>query len=140
MRNLIKNKKKKGFTLIEMVAVVAIIGILAAILVPKITGYIREAKKTEVIQQARNIVQAYETYKMKNNMTASTTIEAQKLEDITDEGMLSLIGVDSTTDIDSIITKIPVDTFTVKDCINIVNEHGFTVNNDGELESVSASK
>lgn len=68
MRNLIKNKKKKGFTLIEMVAVVAIIGILAAILVPKITGYLNEAKKTAVIDQARKVAQAYETAVMKNTL------------------------------------------------------------------------
>ncbi|MGV3024965.1 type II secretion system protein [Clostridium thermobutyricum] len=68
MRNLIKNKKKKGFTLIEMVAVVAIIGILAAILVPKITGYLNEAKKTAIIDQARKVAQAYETAVMKNTL------------------------------------------------------------------------
>lgn len=35
---------KKGFTLIELIVVIAILAILAAILVPSITGYIDEAK------------------------------------------------------------------------------------------------
>lgn len=67
MRIVRKDKKKKGFTLIELVAVVAIIGILAAILVPKIAGYMNEAKKTKVIDQARKVLLAVETYNMKHD-------------------------------------------------------------------------
>ncbi|EXM38310.1 N-terminal cleavage protein [Ruminococcus albus SY3] len=37
-------KNKKGFTLIEIVIVLAIIGVLAAILVPTLMGYIRKAR------------------------------------------------------------------------------------------------
>lgn len=35
---------KKGFTLVELVVVIAIIGVLAAILVPTMMSYIRKAK------------------------------------------------------------------------------------------------
>ena len=38
------NKNKKGFTLIEMVLVIAIIVILAAVLALSITGYLNRAK------------------------------------------------------------------------------------------------
>lgn len=37
-------KNKKGFTLVELVVVIAIIGVLAAILVPSMLNYVRKSK------------------------------------------------------------------------------------------------
>ena len=58
-------KKKSAFTLIELIVVIAIIAILAAALTPSFTGYINEAKKVAVINQAKNVVTAYESAKVK---------------------------------------------------------------------------
>ena len=38
--------RKKGFTLIELVTVIAIIGVLAAILIPTMCGYMNKARKS----------------------------------------------------------------------------------------------
>lgn len=50
-------KNKKGFTLTELIVVIAIIGILVAVLIPSITSYIRNAKESAAIQDASAMYQ-----------------------------------------------------------------------------------
>lgn len=50
-------KNKKGFTLTELIVAIAIIGILAAVLIPSITSYIRNAKESAAIQDASAMYQ-----------------------------------------------------------------------------------
>lgn len=46
-------KDKKGFTLVEMIVVIVIIGILLAILVPGMFKYIQKAKDRQILVDAR---------------------------------------------------------------------------------------
>lgn len=53
-----KLKNKKGFTLVEVIAVLVILAILIAIAIPAVNGYINKAKETEYDLTARNVYMA----------------------------------------------------------------------------------
>ncbi|HPE67511.1 MAG TPA: type II secretion system major pseudopilin GspG, partial [Synergistales bacterium] len=72
-----KGKRRKGFTLVEVLVVVVILGLLAALVAPKVVGQGEEAKRTATSVQIREIEQALEMYRLDNSMYPTT---AQGLE------------------------------------------------------------
>jgi len=61
-----------GFTFIEIMVVVAILAILAALVVPRIMGRTDDAKRTAAKVQIRNIEGALQLYKLDNGIYPTT--------------------------------------------------------------------
>ena len=54
-----KKTNKKGFTIVELVIVIAVIAILAAVLIPTFSNVIEKANKSAALQEAHNTYIAY---------------------------------------------------------------------------------
>ena len=87
MKNL---KNKKGFTLIELIVVIAILGILALFLVPQFMGYSDDAKEqvakanTRTVWTAANAALTQSEYDDKIIVTADGTTTASGKKGIKD--------------------------------------------------------
>ena len=67
-----KRSIKKGFTLIELLIVVVIIGILAAVAIPKFSNTKEKASKSAGIADLRNLATAQESFFADSNRYGST--------------------------------------------------------------------
>ena len=50
---------KKGFTIVELVIVIAVIAILAAVLIPNLSRLVEKANESKAMQEAKNAYEAY---------------------------------------------------------------------------------
>ena len=68
----ISRRRARGFTLIELMVVLAIIGVLAALIVPNVIGRADDARVTAARTDVGNLMQALKLYKLDNGRYPTT--------------------------------------------------------------------
>ena len=53
---------QRGFTLVEVIVVLVILGILFSVIIPSMTGYINKAKEQKYVMEAQGVRQSIELY------------------------------------------------------------------------------
>jgi general secretion pathway protein G len=87
-RFYIKKTDCQGFTLIELMVVIVILGILAGLIIPRIMGRPEEAKQLKAKMQIESIETALKLYKLDNGIYPDTEQGLQALVEKPDAGTL----------------------------------------------------
>jgi len=74
-----KSHQNRGFTLIEIMVVIVILGILATLIIPRFMGREEEARRTMARVQMESIETALKLYKLDNGVYPSTEQGLQAL-------------------------------------------------------------
>ncbi|WP_022939995.1 type II secretion system major pseudopilin GspG [Psychromonas hadalis] len=125
------NKKQSGFTLLEIMVVIVILGVLASMVVPNLMGNKDKADRQKVVSDLIALENALDMYKLDNNRYPTT-----------DQGLEALINKPSgepeprNYPEDGYIKRLPEDPWGNEYILNSPGEHGkidiLSVGLDGE--------
>jgi prepilin-type N-terminal cleavage/methylation domain len=136
-----KPLSKKGFTLVEIIVVLVILAILAAILIPSMVGYIDKANKKTAVVEARSCVMAAQTICSENYKAGTTLALTAEVENTSgtkvafSEAILDLAelstpaAVTAITDTNGKVTSLTMNDSSGKYTVVYTKGSGYTVSN-----------
>ena len=74
LRKINRKMRGKGFTLVELMIVVAIIGILAAVAIPAFIKYVRRSKTSEAVTNIRKLADGESAYYTADHVNRAGTL------------------------------------------------------------------
>jgi len=87
------NWNARGFTLVEILIVVVILGILAAIIIPQFTSAAEDSKLSNLTTNLQAVRAQLELYRMHHNKTYPTDVTAQLLGKTDTDGTVNASGI-----------------------------------------------
>jgi general secretion pathway protein G len=124
-------RAKSGFTLVEILIVVVILGILAAIVIPQFTNASTEARESALVSNLQSVRSQIELFKIQHNNDmlpgTGTASFMQCMEGYTDKDG-AVVAQGTAGALGKYMEKIPVNPFSTVDAITDPN---FLVREDG---------
>lgn len=74
-----KQKNNKGFSLVELIVVIAIMAVLVGVLAPQLIKYVEKSRESTDIQNADTVVTAFRTYAAENDVSGTLEVKLVKV-------------------------------------------------------------
>jgi len=97
---------KRGFTLIEVLGVIVLLGVIALIAFPAIDNTIKESREKAYLENIRNIESVAMTYSVSQDLGYSAEYQKLQLQTLKDAGLLKDEDIQN-----------PVDNSIMKGCV-----------------------